>query len=88
MHTAPAPGPDCFSLDEALHRERVAICGAAITGAPKQEPSARCPSGGGVRSAAFCLGVLQALARASLLPHFHDLSTVSGGGYIASWLQA
>jgi hypothetical protein len=49
--------------------------------------SALCLSGGGIRSAAFCLGVLQALANARLLSRFDFLSTVSGGGYIGSWLQ-
>jgi Patatin-like phospholipase/Domain of Unknown Function (DUF1080) len=45
-------------------------------------------SGGGIRSATFCLGVLQALARLKLLEKFDYLSTVSGGGYIGSWLMA
>lgn len=48
-------------------------------------------SGGGIRSAAFNLGVLQALARANLLRRIDYLSSVSGGGYIAScltWLSA
>ncbi len=45
-------------------------------------------SGGGIRSATFCLGVLQALADLRLLKRFHYLSTVSGGGYIGSWLWA
>ena len=45
-------------------------------------------SGGGIRSATFSLGVLQALARLRLLTSFHYLSTVSGGGYIGSWLSA
>ncbi len=49
--------------------------------------SALCLSGGGIRSAAFCLGVLQALAGAKVLARFDYLSTVSGGGYIGSWLQ-
>ncbi len=43
-------------------------------------------SGGGIRSATFCLGVLQGLATYGLLKHFDYISTVSGGGYIASWL--
>jgi hypothetical protein len=83
--------------------------------------AALCLSGGGIRSAAFSLGVIQALAthprprperglfegnearaesephkpentvpeaRKSLLAQFHFLSTVSGGGYIGSWLSA
>ena len=92
---------------------------------------ALCCSGGGIRSATFCLGVIQALAHydvtrlasphnqttnhesqgtaapvaesdaakkvrpeikidpeKSLLGRFHYLSTVSGGGYIGSWLSA
>jgi len=43
-------------------------------------------SGGGIRSATFALGVLIALARRNLLPQFDYLSTVSGGGYIGSFL--
>ena len=39
-------------------------------------------SGGGIRSAIFALGVLQALARRGLLGRLDYLSTVSGGGYI------
>ena len=48
-------------------------------------------SGGGIRSAVFNLGVLQALEAAGLLRHVDYLSSVSGGGYIAScysWLRA
>ncbi|MDO8141853.1 MAG: patatin-like phospholipase family protein, partial [Candidatus Brocadiales bacterium] len=50
--------------------------------------SALCLSGGGIRSAAFALGVIQCLARYKLLDKFDYLSTVSGGGYIGSWLTA
>ena len=49
--------------------------------------SALCLSGGGIRSAAFCLGVLQALAARRMLGQFDYLSTVSGGGFIGGWLQ-
>ena len=45
-------------------------------------------SGGGIRSATFNLGVLQALAKYGLIPRFDYLSTVSGGGYIGSWLTS
>ncbi len=74
----------------------------------KLNRSALCLSGGGIRSATFCLGVIQALAaydvttamtsghtekssrkpENSLLARFQFLSTVSGGGYIGSWLSA
>ncbi|QYZ66694.1 MAG: hypothetical protein HPY30_12300 [Gammaproteobacteria bacterium (ex Lamellibrachia satsuma)] len=43
-------------------------------------------SGGGIRSATFCLGVMQALAREGIMKRFDYLSTVSGGGYIGSSL--
>ena len=45
-------------------------------------------SGGGIRSATFNLGVLQALAELKLLHRVDYLSTVSGGGYIGGWLAA
>jgi predicted acylesterase/phospholipase RssA len=45
-------------------------------------------SGGGIRSATFNLGVLQALAENQLLHKFDYLSTVSGGGYVGGWLTA
>ncbi len=54
----------------------------------KVKRAALCLSGGGIRSATFGLGVLQGLARCGLLDQFHYLSTVSGGGYIGSWLSA
>ncbi|MSU36000.1 MAG: hypothetical protein EXS36_13030 [Pedosphaera sp.] len=38
-------------------------------------------SGGGIRSATFCLGALQSIAFHDLLQRFDFLSTVSGGGY-------
>lgn len=61
--------------------------------------TAVCLSGGGIRSASFSLGILQGLARFSrgeacpekqmpLLDTLDYLSTVSGGGYIGSWLMA
>ena len=63
------------------------------------EGTAVCLSGGGIRSASFSLGILQGLARFSrraactekqrpLLDALDYLSTVSGGGYIGSWLMA
>src|SRR5688572_19777047 len=45
-------------------------------------------SGGGIRSATFNLGVLQALAELDLLKHVDYLATVSGGGYIGGWWSA
>ena len=54
----------------------------------EKKPAALCFSGGGIRSGTFALGILQGLARHDLLSKFHFLSTVSGGGYIGSWLAA
>jgi len=47
-------------------------------------------SGGGIRSASFALGVLQAFSYKGWLKGFDYISTVSGGGYIGSsiiWLM-
>jgi len=43
-------------------------------------------SGGGIRSSTFALGVLQALAEKNRLRDIDFLSTVSGGGFIGSFL--
>ena len=43
-------------------------------------------SGGGIRSATFALGVLQTLAERNRLREVDLLSTVSGGGFIGSFL--
>ena len=43
-------------------------------------------SGGGIRSATFCLGLFQALARQKLIRRIDYLSPVSGGGYFGSFL--
>ena len=45
-------------------------------------------SGGGIRSATFHLGILQALQEMGTLPKIDYLSTVSGGSYIAGWMLA
>lgn len=47
-----------------------------------------CLSGGGIRSATFNLGILQGLAAHGLLPYIDYLSTISGGGYIGTWLHS
>lgn len=45
-------------------------------------------SGGGIRSATFNLGLLQGLTQRGWLSRIDYLSTVSGGGYVGSWLVA
>ncbi|MFN9036810.1 MAG: patatin-like phospholipase family protein, partial [Planctomyces sp.] len=44
-------------------------------------------SGGGIRSATFSLGVIQALAHHGILKQVDFLSTVSGGGYAGCFLS-
>ncbi len=80
-HQVPAPDP---AMPPA---ERLSEVYRAIRTA-QPERSALCISGGGIRSATFALGVVQALAKAKLLPKFDYLSTVSGGGYLGSMLSA
>jgi hypothetical protein len=41
-------------------------------------------SGGGIRSATFCFGLIKALSKNKIFHRFDILSTVSGGGYIGS----
>jgi hypothetical protein len=101
-----------FGTEQVLQEEAMAIHGAdlaKLTGKElnrelnKLNSAALCLSGGGIRSASFALGVMQAFAvhprssgkgagatkpEDSLLSKFHYLSTVSGGGYIGSWLSA
>lgn len=71
----------------ASEAERLKAIWSAIHDLPEKR-AALCISGGGIRSATFGLGILQGLARCGLLGKFHYLSTVSGGGYIGSWLTA
>jgi len=98
-----------ISIEDVLKEEAREIHGTTPQGTGKElnrglnalNSAALCLSGGGIRSAAFALGVIQALAsfprsatglrpdrpEASLLSKFHYLSTVSGGGFIGSWLS-
>jgi Patatin-like phospholipase len=85
------------TTEDVLREEHEAIWGAALPRADfeaayrkdvqEKKQAALCLSGGGIRSAAFSLGVLQVLAYRGLLTQFHYLSTVSGGGYIGGWLS-
>jgi hypothetical protein len=63
-----APGPSFTGLVEAPSRGKIGIA---------------C-SGGGIRSASFNLGALQALQREEILERSRYLSGVSGGSYIAA----
>lgn len=83
MATADDEGP--LSIEHVLRSERELL----RPGAPDDAPTgALCISGGGIRSATFGLGVIQGLAERGVLERLDYLSTVSGGGYIGSWLTA
>ncbi len=69
----PSAGPSLDSVFRQFHAENL---------------TALCFSGGGIRSATFGLGIVQKLAERGLLEKFDYLSTVSGGGYLGSWLSA
>jgi hypothetical protein len=92
-----------LKLHEVLEQEYVAMYGPLAKGGDSDEKrlanviskihergnrSALCISGGGIRSATFALGIIQGLARAGIVEKFDYLSTVSGGGYIGSWLSS
>jgi hypothetical protein len=103
----------CIKLEDVLLQEAKAIHPdkKPVIGSYEEllrlESTALCISGGGIRSASFSQGVIEALAchprpdaanphpertvgsaQDSLLAQFHYLSTVSGGGYVGSWLSA
>ncbi len=78
---------------DELHKRRRALSlpGAVADAVPPPKLMNACGlalSGGGIRSATFCLGITQVLARRRLLPGFDYLSTVSGGGYLGAFLSA
>lgn len=45
-------------------------------------------SGGGIRSATVCLGIMEQFNRVGLIKKADYLSSVSGGGYLASYIHA
>lgn len=59
-------------------------------GVPMEDSTGLGLSGGGIRSATFNLGILQAFGRHGLMQRVDYLSTVSGGGYIGTsytWMK-
>jgi len=83
--------PDFAAVERAESawiRERRAATGSVPPDAPLVGLAL---SGGGIRSAAFNMGVLQTLSQSGLLARVDYLSSVSGGGYVGScltWLRA
>jgi len=88
-----APPERLYTRDEAIAAEKTFIDERRAVQGQKplsEDPELRglCLSGGGIRSATFCLGVLQALAKHGHLARFDYLSTVSGGGYTGTLLTS
>lgn len=93
MHSVANAAPDdaALSLKRALTKETPAAPpdhGDAASTLEAPPAFGLALSGGGIRSATFGLGVLQALAAREKLATFDVLSTVSGGGFIGSCLSA
>jgi hypothetical protein len=89
----PPPRPEHLSTayplpvreaDDAAIRRRREAAGVA----PDAPRVGVALSGGGIRSATFCLGLFQSLARLGLVRRIDYLSTVSGGGYFGGFLGA
>ena len=83
----PKPADPPLSFEQVAAAERKSLRPDEGTAKPL---SALCISGGGIRSATFALGAIQGLAEKApgILGDLDYLSTVSGGGYIGSWLTA
>jgi hypothetical protein len=92
--SAPQPGSWKFGdVFRAEYRDLYARCPDLPGGPPaEQTPTVAngligiSLSGGGIRSATFCLGALQAMNESGILQNVNYLSTVSGGGYIGTAL--
>jgi len=72
------PGGEPAWAQELGHRRQMVGVSAA------RRPWALAFSGGGIRSATFCLGLARALAANRVFEQFDYLSTVSGGGYVGA----
>ena len=78
-------GPEHWSF---IRPEVKAVEKARVIGSGPERPLVGLSfSGGGIRSATFNLGVLQALRSLGVFSKIDYLSTVSGGGYVGGWLQ-
>src|SRR3954454_20684525 len=77
-------GPEEMIQQEAV---RIADRQKEIFGAAGKPLLGVAFSGGGIRSGTFNLGIIQGMAKRGLLSHVDYLSTVSGGGYIGTWLH-
>ena len=73
----------------AVAQDAAIVAAASTTGFPARQGAVDwglALSGGGVRSATFCVGALKALHEMGLLDSVDVISSVSGGGYASYWL--
>lgn len=75
-------------LTQVTARRGIQYERAEATADPRHSLAGLALSGGGIRSATFSLGVLQALDQLGVLRLFDYLSTVSGGGFVGGWWSA
>jgi hypothetical protein len=71
-------------MADMLSMERDVVDQRPVSEADGTDSWAICCSGGGIRSASYCLGALQWLEQAGFLKKAKLIVGVSGGGYIAS----
>ncbi|CAG9172571.1 patatin-like phospholipase family protein [Cupriavidus pampae] len=86
LPTASEANPDQATFIRDLYERRRRALPSALQGhiEADRKPWGLALSGGGIRSATFCFGLVSALARRNIFHQFDILSTVSGGGYIGS----
>lgn len=75
------------SAEQRLINERRRVPGTSLDG-PVHDAIGLAISGGGIRSSTFALGVVQVLARRGVLKAVDVMSTVSGGGYLGSFITS
>lgn len=79
---------------DAMNAKEVSLLAARRAGAPDDSATeihdaiGLAISGGGIRSAIFALGVTEVLARKGVLKDIDVMSTVSGGGYLGSFISS
>ena len=88
MAGSPLPIPNAAAIDESERREVLARRQTYDLHDEPEDAVGLALSGGGIRSATFSLGVTQYLARKGIIKQVDFLSTVSGGGYLGSFMSA
>lgn len=90
----PMPFQEAEAAAVIKRRQKARAVSTETSGTPVPDSGTNLPeqtiglaiSGGGIRSATFALGVLQTLASRNRLRQIDFMSTVSGGGFIGSFL--